>query len=290
MYFNEDGEQYTPIHSSSITNNNISFDDKRLNTVDVISVGKQSRLTLTKNTKKLIPLNPGDKITVCQDIYSKEIILKVQPHQHQDKKASDKWIVTIRKEGIIKKPSGNGNGVSIRNSDGNNSHQDKQDNINRVKTGSNKKTEAASMDRYGLQRKDTNTLYSIPILLVDDEPDLIMSFDYLLKSEGYNNVKTFSSSKSVLKHLLESKSMLHYKLAIMDIRMPDINGIQLYQILRILNPSIKTMFLTALDAVNELMSLYPEIRPTDILRKPVENNQFVGAVNDKVSSLVTSAY
>ena len=290
MYSDEDDEQYTPFHSSSIANNNsMSFDNKRLNTVDVISVDKQSRLTLTKNAKKLIPLGPGDKITVCQDVYSKEIILKVQP-LHQDKNASDKWILTIRKDGLSKKPPGNGNGVSTRNLSDNNSHQGKQDNVNTSRTGLNKKTETASSDRYGLQHQENSTLYSTPILLVDDEPDLIMSFDCLLKSEGYCNVKTFSSSKSMLKHLLESKSMFHYRLAIMDIRMPDINGIQLYQILRILNPSIKTMFMTALDAVDELMSLYPEIRPTDILRKPVENKQFVGAVNDKVSGLVTSAY
>jgi hypothetical protein len=143
LHSDEDGEQYSPFHSSSITNNNMSFDNKRLNTVDVISVDKQSRLTLTKNAKKLIPLGPGDKITVCQDIYSKEIILKVQT-LHQDKKATDKWILTIRKDGVNKKPLGNGNGVSTRNLDGNNSHQDKQDNVNTSRTGLNKKTETSS--------------------------------------------------------------------------------------------------------------------------------------------------
>ncbi len=71
----------------------------------------------------------------------------------------------------------------------------------------------------------------------------------------------------------------------MDIRMPDINGMQLYQILRILNPSIKTMFLTALDAVDELTSIYPEIRPADMLRKPIDHKRFIEAVNDKVSSI-----
>ena len=95
-----------------------------------------------------------------------------------------------------------------------------------------------------------------------------MTFELFLKSEGYKNVKTFSDSKNVIKYLLDLRNSSYYKLAIMDIRMPDINGIQLYQILKILNPDIKIIFLTALDAVNELTSIYSEVKPIDIIRKP----------------------
>ena len=38
----------------------------------------------------------------------------------------------------------------------------------------------------------------------------------------------------------------------MDIRMPGINGIQLYSKLKVMNPDIKVLFLSALDAVEEL--------------------------------------
>ena len=65
--------------------------------------------------------------------------------------------------------------------------------------------------------------------------------------------------------------------------MPYINGIQLYQILKILNPFLKIIFVTALDAVNELSSIYSEIKPSDIMRKPITPDQFVKTVNDKVS-------
>jgi two-component system response regulator ChvI len=67
--------------------------------------------------------------------------------------------------------------------------------------------------------------------------------------------------------------------------MPDINGIQLYQMLKILDPSLKIIFMTALDAVDELTSIYSEIRSIDILRKPIEPDQFIKAVNDKVIGL-----
>ena len=78
---------------------------------------------------------------------------------------------------------------------------------------------------------------------------------------------------------------MYYKLAITDIRMPCINGIQLYQVLKILNSSIKIMFITSLDAANELSNIYSEVKSQDIIRKPVEGNQFVQMVNDKVKTI-----
>ncbi len=80
--------------------------------------------------------------------------------------------------------------------------------------------------------------------------------------------------------------MAKFKLAVLDIRMPDINGIQIYQILKILNPSIKAIFMSALDAVNELASMYSEIKSSDIIRKPVNKDKFIRTVNDKVKTLV----
>jgi len=39
------------------------------------------------------------------------------------------------------------------------------------------------------------------------------------------NVKTFFDSKSLLKHILDIDNLMYYKLAITDIRIPQINGI-----------------------------------------------------------------
>jgi CheY-like chemotaxis protein len=208
----------------------------------------------------MITLNPEDKIVVYQDMYNKNLVLKIQ----QQEKVVDNWVL-------------------IRG------NKEKSKKHNRINGDNNKKiavvADACNNSNSSYCNKEYATRHSIPILLVDDEEDLLMTFDLFLRSEGYDNIKAFSSSKSLLRYLLESKRMMQYKLVIMDIRMPDINGMQLYQIIRILNPSIKTMFLTALDAVEELTSIYPEIKPTDILRKPIDNNQFIEAVNDKVSGL-----
>jgi CheY-like chemotaxis protein len=281
LRFNAKNKQETSTTKSSIAN--ILIDKERLSPIDVLTIDKNSRLTLTKKVKKIIPLNTNNKIIVFQDTLTKNILLKVQ----HEETIIDSWILT----------KSNDNANNINSSSSSNSSKIKTDNIRGLggTIDDHYVNEIEDNEEYNFNidnRRDSHyntihkqkTLYNIPILLVDDENDLLTSFNLLLKIEGYRNIKTFSDSKSVLKHLSD-KNPLYYKLAITDIRMPNINGIQLYQILKILNPSIKIIFLTALDAVNELASIYPEIKPSDIMKKPIDPELFVKTVNDKVNSI-----
>ena len=129
-----------------------------------------------------------------------------------------------------------------------------------------------------------STIYEIPILLVEDNIDLIVAFDLFLKDEGYNNVKACSDSKCALKYVIED--IKRYKLVILDIRMPEINGIHLYQIFRILNPSIKTMFLTALDDISYVLTTaFPKVKKSDIMEKPIDRLKFIERVNYKIKRM-----
>jgi len=65
-------------------------------------------------------------------------------------------------------------------------------------------------------------------------------------------------------------------LAILDIRMPDLNELQLYYRLKAINRKIKILFVSALDAVPELVSILPDVKITnDIIKKPVALNDFI---------------
>jgi FixJ family two-component response regulator len=64
----------------------------------------------------------------------------------------------------------------------------------------------------------------------------------------------------------------------MDIRMPGLNGLQLYYRLKAMNMSIKVLFLSALDAAAEIVSILPDVRQGDIIRKPIDQEHFVNAV------------
>ncbi|MDQ6863284.1 MAG: response regulator, partial [Thermoproteota archaeon] len=71
----------------------------------------------------------------------------------------------------------------------------------------------------------------------------------------------------------------HYNLAILDIRMPGLNGLQLYYRLKAINRNIKILFVSALDAVPELTSILPDVKTTnDIIKKPVALDDFISTV------------
>jgi CheY-like chemotaxis protein len=121
----------------------------------------------------------------------------------------------------------------------------------------------------------------VNILLIEDEEDLLITFEEVLLREGYN-VKAFGDSKKALYHLIEinKNNFNYYNLIITDIRMPNINGIQLYQIIKILNPDSKVLFVTGLDAIEEISSLFPTIQSQNILKKPFGNEHFIQKIND----------
>jgi two-component system response regulator ChvI len=151
-------------------------------------------------------------------------------------------------------------------------------------------TEFNNYPLYSLQKKNNNTSFtqsdwqreqqqasSINILLVDDEEDVLYTFKTGLASKGYN-VEAFVDPMEALAHFAKSEPS-HYNLAILDIRMPGLNGLQLYYRLKAINRNIKILFISALDAVPELTSLLPDVKTTnDIIKKPVAIDDFISTV------------
>jgi CheY-like chemotaxis protein/predicted transcriptional regulator len=113
------------------------------------------------------------------------------------------------------------------------------------------------------------------IMIVDDDEDIAQTYKYFLSSFGYE-VRTFIDSRSALCEYLFDCFL--YDLLILDIRMKDINGLQLYQSIKAINPECRAIFVSALDAAREVASVLPGMRPQDIIRKPVSREQLVTAV------------
>jgi two-component system, OmpR family, response regulator ChvI len=57
---------------------------------------------------------------------------------------------------------------------------------------------------------------------------------------------------------------------------------KLYQILKALSPNLKILFISALDAAQELVSALPSVKSGDIIQKPVEAASFVKKVNEAI--------
>jgi CheY-like chemotaxis protein len=133
-----------------------------------------------------------------------------------------------------------------------------------------------ALDSYSKQTSRPN------IMLVDDEPDILTVFKSYLSSEGYR-VEAFSDSYMALQSFARSEPR-HYDLLVLDIRMPTINGLQLYQRLKAVDPYVKVIFLSALEATDELVSILEGVKTVDVIRKPIDRKHFIQKVKASIES------
>jgi CheY-like chemotaxis protein/predicted transcriptional regulator len=113
------------------------------------------------------------------------------------------------------------------------------------------------------------------IMIVDDEEDTALIYEYFLSSVGYE-VRKFIDPRSALCEYVTYPFL--FDLLVLDIRMRDINGLQLYQSIKAINPECRVIFVSCLDSANEVVSILPGMRTQHIIRKPVGKEQFVNAV------------
>ena len=67
--------------------------------------------------------------------------------------------------------------------------------------------------------------------------------------------------------------------------MPELSGIKLFYRFKAIDPYLKILFVTALDVVDEFIEALPEIKMTEIVRKPVGGEQFVSIIQEKLSEV-----
>ena len=126
--------------------------------------------------------------------------------------------------------------------------------------------------------------YSTNIMIVDDEPDILFTYESFLSAEGYT-VEAFTDPQEALKHLVQLPNpSSYYKLVLLDIRMPKLNGLQLFNMIKTLSPDTKIMFCSALDIAEELVSILPDIKHDHIIKKPVEREYFIHKINSMLNN------
>jgi CheY-like chemotaxis protein len=122
------------------------------------------------------------------------------------------------------------------------------------------------------------------ILLVDDESDALYTYKALLEEEGYR-VDTFSDPEEALKHFAQTTAS-YYDLVLLDIRMPRLNGLQLYYRMKSIEMNIQIIFVSALDAADdELVSVLPGIKlDKHIIKKPIKRELFLDKIKETILS------
>jgi DNA-binding response OmpR family regulator len=86
----------------------------------------------------------------------------------------------------------------------------------------------------------TNTAINARIMLVDDEPDINAAMSVVLKRGGYD-VDTFENPYIALEKLKPG----FYGLIILDVKMPQMDGFELYREIKKVDKKAKICFLTA---------------------------------------------
>ena len=118
------------------------------------------------------------------------------------------------------------------------------------------------------------------ILLIDDEHDDLFVLEKFLTREGFG-VKSFSNSREALEHFSRTNPSF-YDLIISDIRMPEINGLELYLSLKAIKNDVKILFASAIELAEEILSVMPGVRREQLIKKPVEQKVFIDLVKKTI--------
>lgn len=121
------------------------------------------------------------------------------------------------------------------------------------------------------------------ILVADDEPDITLMLKRVLEENGFR-VDSFNEPSAVL----QSFKPGIYDLLILDIKMPSINGFELYLKLREIDPNVKVCFLTALSELRDYEDYKKEVFPKwgerYFVSKPIENEELIRRLNAMIWS------
>jgi DNA-binding response OmpR family regulator len=116
------------------------------------------------------------------------------------------------------------------------------------------------------------------ILIVDDETDINLALKVTLEEEGFK-VDTFDDPLVALDNFKER----FYDLLILDIKMPKMNGFELYKQIKTIDNKVKVCFLTAGEMY---YGVYSDVfsGKNQFIRKPIENKDLIKRVNEIIGS------
>jgi DNA-binding response OmpR family regulator len=120
------------------------------------------------------------------------------------------------------------------------------------------------------------------VLFVDDEPDHNLTLKMILEENGFK-VDSFTDPLLALQNFKEQDSM--YELLILDIKMPEMNGFELYRQIKKIDDKVKVCFLTASEMdYGVYTDIVNSLDPEYFIRKPIDNEELVKRLNRILST------
>jgi YesN/AraC family two-component response regulator len=120
------------------------------------------------------------------------------------------------------------------------------------------------------------------IMIVDDESDILSVIKRGIESKNDFIVDTFSKADEAIEKF-QNHPPNYYDLVITDIRMPKVNGFELYRRIKDINPHMKIAFITAFEINKEEFSkVIPSVNVTHFISKPVS----ISKLREKIKSIL----
>ncbi len=117
------------------------------------------------------------------------------------------------------------------------------------------------------------------VLIVDDEPNIVLAIEFLLQREGYQTKKAFNGIEA-----LDIATQFLPDIIVLDVMMPGLDGFEVAQQIR-QNPILeytKIIFLTAKGAQRDKETGYAKGAEAYML-KPFDNEELVTVVNEMLT-------
>jgi two-component system, OmpR family, response regulator ChvI len=117
------------------------------------------------------------------------------------------------------------------------------------------------------------------ILIVDDDSDILTTYKKGLEQSGLFEVDTFDDPEEVLSNF---KSGL-YDCLIIDIRLPKMDGFELYDRMKAIDDKVKICFITAYEVnYRALRQVFPEPILECFIQKPIEIGKLVERIKSEL--------
>lgn len=120
-------------------------------------------------------------------------------------------------------------------------------------------------------------------IIVDDEEDIRSSIREVLKKRGFD-VETAESGPACVKAIENAKrSGNEYGMAVMDIRMPGMDGFEVYKNIHPISPNMKIIFITAFEYTQEEIAKKVGNEKIKVLRKPFTRADLLQLITDETN-------
>lgn len=127
-------------------------------------------------------------------------------------------------------------------------------------------------------KKRLSNSHQSKILLVDDEPDVTLALKKGLEENGFS-VDAFNDPRVALSKFKAA----YYDLLLLDIKMADLNGFQLYQEVKKKDNNAKVCFITAYEVYyDRLKEDFPTLNVGCFIKKPIETQELVNKIREEL--------